>query len=43
MCIASVEGFELDGSGAAAFQKFLGSEIEKYMEQVPTIEGLRAN
>ncbi len=35
------EGFELDGSGPAAFQKFLDSEITKYLELTPTIDGLR--
>jgi tripartite-type tricarboxylate transporter receptor subunit TctC len=35
------EGFELDGSGAAAFRAFLASEVAKYIELTPTIAGLQ--
>jgi tripartite-type tricarboxylate transporter receptor subunit TctC len=35
------EGFELDGNGPAAFQRFLAGEIAKYVELTPTIAGLR--
>ncbi len=35
------EGFELDGNGPATFQKFLDSEIAKYTDLIPVIEGLR--
>ena len=34
------EGFELDGTGAAAFQRFLGAEVQKYIALTPTIAGL---
>ena len=35
------EGFELDGQGPVVFQRFLASEITKYLDLVPAI-GLRA-
>ncbi len=37
------EGFELDGTGPANFEKFLGREVDKYIDLVPHIEGLRAD
>ena len=34
------EGFELDGTGAVAFQRFLAAEVAKYIALTPTIAGL---
>jgi tripartite-type tricarboxylate transporter receptor subunit TctC len=34
------EGFELDGTGAIAFQRFLAAEVAKYIALTPTIAGL---
>lgn len=34
------EGFELDGTGPAAFREFLAREVRKYIELTPTIAGL---
>ena len=37
------EGFELDGTGPANFAKFLVREVDKYIDLVPNIEGLRVD
>ena len=35
------EGFELDGNGPAAFRGFLATEVAKYIDLTPTIDGLK--